>query len=210
MVNHRRVVRLKQAPPKLIGSVLSRRDILKRLEKGDLTFTPNLEPSAIKQCSVDLRLGKTFTVFNKPGHVAAFRIGQARAMFDLADLWEQKQEEFVTLRPHNLVLAQTLEVVHLPNDLMGLIEGRSSWARFGVGIHVTAPKIDPGYNQPITLELFNLSETAYELEPEKDQPCQLMLVRVSTPLKSDEMYGSLPGDFFADQSTPVPGRKRKR
>lgn len=101
-------------------------------------------------------------------------------MFEKADLWDQREEDVITLRPRQLVLAQTLEVVHLPNDLMGLVEGRSSWARFGVGVHVTAPKIDPGYRQPITLELFNLSEVAYELQPEIDQPCQLMLLRTSS------------------------------
>lgn len=130
-------------------------------------------------------------------------------MFDEADLWEQKEEEFLTLRPRKLVLAQTLEVVHLPNDLMGLVEGRSSWARFGVGVHITAPKIDPGYGQPITLELFNLSEVPYELKPEEDQPCQLMLFKLSTELKNEESYGSLPGDFFANYSTPVPRKKKK-
>jgi len=129
-------------------------------------------------------------------------------MFDKADLWEQHEEEYLTLRPNKMVLAQTLERVILPNDLMGLVEGRSSWARFGVGIHITAPKIDPGYAQPITLELFNLSEVAYELQPEVDQPCQLMLVQLSTALDENEIYGSLPGDFFANFSTPVP-KKRK-
>jgi dCTP deaminase len=186
---------------------LSRRDILKRLEKGDLRFSPEIDLGSVKQCSIDLRLGKTFTTFKHPEHVAAFRIGKASEMFEHAELWEQHEEEFLTLRPHKLVLAQTLEAVFLPKDLMGLIEGRSSWARFGVGIHVTAPKIDPGYSQPITLELFNLSEVSYELRPEEDQPCQLILIKVSTPLKDQEAYGSLPGDFFAKFSTPVPKKK---
>jgi deoxycytidine triphosphate deaminase len=140
--------------------------------------------------------------------VAAFRIGKARAMLE-ADLWEWSEDEFLTLRPGKLVLAQTLEVVHLPNDLMGYVEGRSSWARFGVGVHITAPKIDPGYGQPITLELFNLSEVTYELKAEEDQPCQLIFFKVSTPLKDEESYGSLPGDFFASYSTPVPKQKKK-
>jgi len=39
------------------------------------------------------------------------------------------------------VLAQTLERVYIPPDLAGFVEGRSSWARIGVTIHVTAPKI---------------------------------------------------------------------
>ena len=123
-------------------------------------------------------------------------------------MWIQQQAEFWTLRPNRLVLAQTAEKVYLPNDLMGLVEGRSSWARFGVGVHITAPKIDPGYGQPITLELFNLSQASYELQAEVDQPCQLMLIQVSTPLTDEETYGSLPGDFFASFSTPVPKKTK--
>lgn len=209
MVKRRQVGPSRRNLHLLAGSALSRRDILKRIEKGDLGFEPNVDLASVKQCSVDLRLGRTFTVFKRPQHVAAFRIGKARAMFEEADLWEQQEEEYLTLRPGKLVLAQTLEVVRLPNDLMGLVEGRSSWARFGVGVHVTAPKIDPGYAQPITLELFNLSEVAYELKPEEDQPCQLMLFKLSTPLEEEESYGGLPGDFFASYSTPVPRRKKK-
>ena len=36
--------------------------------------------------------------------------------------------------------------------MVGLVEGRSSWARVGISIHVTAPKIDPGFDATITLE----------------------------------------------------------
>lgn len=194
----------------MAGSVLSRPDILNRLERGDLSFSPNIDPSSVKQCSIDLRLGKTFTKFKDPGYASAFRIGQARAIFESSDLWEQREEEYLKLDPQKLVLAQTLEAVHLPNDLMGWVEGRSSWARFGVGVHVTAPKIDPGYGQPITLELFNLSEVSYELKPQEDQPCQLILIQLSTPLKPQESYGSSPADFFAKFATPVPkGRKAR-
>ena len=54
------------------------------------------------------------------------------------------------------MLAQTLERVVMPNDLMGLVEGRSSWARVGLSVHLTAPKIDPGFDGTITLEIANM------------------------------------------------------
>jgi dCTP deaminase len=190
--------------------VLSQRDIINRIKKGDLRFTPEVSPSAITQCSVDLRLGHTFTVFKRKEYIAALRLQNARQIFEEADLWDQQRHDIFTLRRGKLVLAQTLEVVHLPNDLMGLVEGRSSWARFGVSIHVTAPKIDPGYSQPITLELTNHSEMDYELQAGIDQPCQLILVKLSKPLKPEQMYGKLPGDYFAGHSTPVPSKKTKR
>ena len=49
------------------------------------------------------------------------------------------------IEPREFVLARTLEPVRTPNDLMGLVEGRSSWARVGLGVHLTASKIDPGF-----------------------------------------------------------------
>ncbi len=189
--------------------VLSRRDIIARIKKGDLEFAPVVPPNAIKQCSIDLRLGHTFTVFKQKEkkYIAALSIQNAKDIFDASDLWEQKEQDHWTLHPKEFVLTQTLEAVHLPNDLMGLVEGRSSWARLGVSVHVTAPKIDPGFNSPITLELTNHSNMALELKAGLDQPCQLILVKLSTPLEPEEMYGSLPGDSFAAQSKPIPVKK---
>ncbi len=189
--------------------VLSRPDILKRIEAGNLKFTPSVPTSAIKQCSIDLRLGRIFSVFKKtanPG-IGALSIQNAKAIFDAQDLWEQKEADHWTLYPGDFVLTQTLESVHLPNDLMGLVEGRSSWARLGISVHVTAPKIDPGFDAPITLELANHSNMAVIFEAGVEQPCQLILVKLSKPLKPEEMYGSLPGDFFANQSKPIPTKK---
>jgi|SRR5579885_1831303 len=95
----------------------------------------------------------------------------------------------------------------MPNDLLGFVEGRSSWARLGVSIHITAPKIDPGYHKRITLEIFNHSEFSYELVCGEDQPCQLILMRLSTPLEEGELYGASPlEDIFAEADEPIPSR----
>ena len=68
------------------------------------------------------------------------------------------------------MLAQTLETVCLPNDLARLIEGRSSYARLGIGIHLTAPKIDPGFSGTITLEILNHGSFPVELRAGVDKP----------------------------------------
>lgn len=60
------------------------------------------------------------------------------------------------LSPGEFVLGQTVETVKLGNRLLGKLEGRSRFARLGIGVHVTAPKIDPGFHGPITLEIFNV------------------------------------------------------
>lgn len=42
-----------------------------------------------------------------------------------------------------LALAVTLESVTIPDDLVGWLDGRSSLARLGLMVHVTAHRIDP-------------------------------------------------------------------
>ncbi len=202
--------------------VLSQPEIIARIKKDEnkpthwrsLSFAPKLSNDVIKrdQCSVDLRLGLRFTVFKKKDYVGTFRLKMTKQMFEDADLWDEreyKEGEIVTLHKGELVLAQTLETVHLPNDLMGLVEGRSSWARMGVAIHVTAPKIDPGWNRPITLELTNHSQVNYELEAGIERPCQLLLLKLSKPLTQAQLYGTSSEHIFAESDKPVPTKTKK-
>jgi len=90
---------------------------------------------------------------------------------------------------------------------MGAVEGRSDWARLGIGVHA-APKIAPGFNKKITLELTNHSEVDYQLEAGVERACQLVLVRLSTPLQKHEVYGK-PEDHFAHLDKPIPTKRKK-
>ncbi|MBF6560881.1 MAG: dCTP deaminase [Candidatus Binataceae bacterium] len=188
--------------------LLSRPDILSRIQSGNIRFNPELSDDAIKECSVDLRLAPIFSVFKKKEHsyIAALRIHDAAAAFNAPDLWDQQQRDRWTLQPGEFVLSQTLERVQIPNDLMGLVEGRSSWARFGISVHVTAPKIDPGFSAPITLELTNHGNIAIELIANEDRPCQLMFLQLSTPLEHGYKTS---GALFADQTKPIPTKTSK-
>ena len=68
----------------------------------------------------------------------------------------RKQSEF-KLQPRSSVLAWTAESVSIPFDsrLAARVEGKSSMARLGVGVHVTAPTIHSGFQGSIQLEMFN-------------------------------------------------------
>jgi dCTP deaminase len=130
--------------------ILSRPDIVEYLERGKLKIHPPVSANSIAQVSIDLRLGRKFTVFkDPPEYLPATHVDPSLWMS--ADLWQHYEQDVFRLNPGQFVLAQTLEKVRIPNDLVGLVEGRSSWARIGVTIHVTAPKIDPGFDAQITL-----------------------------------------------------------
>ncbi|MCK4708378.1 MAG: dCTP deaminase, partial [Gammaproteobacteria bacterium] len=42
-----------------------------------------------------------------------------------------------------------------PDDLVGWLDGRSSLARLGLLVHMTAQRIDPGWSGNIVLEFYN-------------------------------------------------------
>lgn len=197
---------------------LSKPDILKRLEEGrvnpsgyqSLSFSPDIKPEAIDQCSIDLRIEPAHSTFKQRDYVGAYNIQSAKEMLESEELWDQQKGDRWELGPGQFILTRTLEIVHLPNDLMGLVEGRSSYARFGVGIHVTAPKIDPGYNNRITLELTNHSRAAYKIVAGEDgiSICQLILLRLSTPLDQDQIRGGSNKELTIAQAAPS-SRKKK-
>ena len=83
-------------------------------------------------------------------------------------MWETNEAASFRLEPDGFVLAQTLEYVVMPNDLMGFVEGRSSWARTGISVHLAAPKIDPGFEGTITLEMTNHGQVAVVHETQGD------------------------------------------
>jgi dCTP deaminase len=186
--------------------ILSRADILAYLESGKLKFDPAIGPDRVAQVSVDLLLGRKFTMFRQPpAYLPAINVDHS--LWDSADLWNHVEQDTFRLQPGGFVLAHTLERICIPDDVVGLVEGRSSWARVGISIHVTAPKIDPGFDATITLEMFNFGKIAVELRAGVDKPAQLMLLKVSTPLKEQELYGHGEHDRFQHQSAPLPQKQ---
>ena len=54
--------------------------------------------------------------------------------------------EDITLPPLTLMLGSTIEYINMPIKYAGRVEGKSSWGRLGLMIHVSAGFIDPGLN----------------------------------------------------------------
>ena len=186
---------------------LSRPDILERLHQRDLSFDPDIPEERVAQVSIDLLLGRLFTTFKKPPKYLT-SINMDPSLWGSKDLWEHTEAETFVLEPGRFVLAQTLESVCIPNSLMGFVEGRSSYARLGVMVHLTAPKIDPGFTGHITLEMANFGQFKVQLRAGIDKPAQLLLAKITTPLESSELYGSNPTDIFQNQESPIPNKNQ--
>lgn len=84
------------------------------------------------------------------------------------------------LKPGSFIIGRTLETVGLSKRLSGRVEGRSRLARLGIGVHITAPKIDPGFHNQITLEIFHLGNTDVKISNGMTI-CTLLLERLGHP-----------------------------
>jgi dCTP deaminase len=190
--------------------VLSRREIIKRIKAGQkkpkdyrsLSFSPTISLTSVDQCSIDLRVAPIFSTFQQKKYIGILDLRYSKDMLKAEELWDHHQQDHWDLEPQQFVLAKTLELVHLPNDLMGLVEGKSTYARLGIGIHVTAPKIDPGYENRITLELTNHSKSTWRIWAGEDglKLSQLILLRVSPILKKNEIRGKLNKELNIEQA----------
>jgi dCTP deaminase len=158
------------------SSPLGNRDIIRRLtlpvgEQDRLVINPLVDSRQIGPTSIDLRLGTEWESM-RTHRFDALDPGQDKDT--VADLLEASIEEFrltsgqrrgLVLHPGELLLALTLEYLALPQNLWGLLEGRSTWARMGLQVHATAGMIDCGFRGYLTLELQNMGRIPLVLYP---------------------------------------------
>ena len=168
--------------------LLSDRDIRAEIASGRVGCEPYSE-SMIQPSSVDVRLDKFFRVFeNHKYSVIDPSIEQSELTREVIT---EGAEPFI-LHPGEFVLASTYEVITLPDDIAGRLEGKSSLGRLGLLTHSTAGFIDPGFSGHITLELSNVANLPVKLFPGM-KIGQLCLIRLTSPAEhpyGSEKYGS--------------------
>ena len=176
--------------------LLSDRDIRAEVEAGRLVLEP-WDVELVQPSSVDVRLDRFFRVFNNSQYT---HIDPSQQQDELTTLVEPKGELPFVLHPGEFVLGSTLEIVTLPDDLAGRLEGKSSLGRLGLLTHSTAGFIDPGFTGHITLELSNVANLPIMLWPGM-KIGQLCLFRLSSA--AEYPYGS------AQYGSRYQGQRRK-
>jgi dCTP deaminase len=168
--------------------VLTDKDINAALDAGDLIIDPRPTAKSFSSTSVDLTLGKNIQLWkNKPlGGVEGQVVVPADAKFNCTDVIRACTDlrdisgEGYIMEPETFLLAWTEEFVELPNDshIAARVEGKSSMARLGIGVHITAPTIHAGFSGQIQLEMFNLGPNRVRLT-QGMRICQLIFEKTS-------------------------------
>jgi dCTP deaminase len=169
--------------------VLTRDEILREIESGRLRIDP-FATDQIGPASIDLHLGDELRVprsdIEGPIHVTDD--ADCMAFTEVVKL-----DEPYVLEPGMAVHGITREIVDLPPNLCGWLEGRSRIARLGLTVHVTAGFVHPGVTNHQVLELSNVSGVALALHSGV-RICQIVLERT----EGEAVYRGR----FSDQTGP--------
>ena len=180
--------------------LLSDRDIAKEISAGRVVVEP-FDAAMIQPSSVDVRLDRFFRVFENHRYEV---IDPSIEQPDLTREVAVSPDDFFILHPGEFVLASTYEVITLPDDIAGRLEGKSSLGRLGLLTHSTAGFIDPGFSGHITLELSNVANLPVKLYPGM-KIGQLCLIKLSSP--AEHPYGSaIYGSRYQGQRGPTPSK----
>jgi dCTP deaminase len=156
--------------------------------------------------AVNVHLGSKVYEWVAPGHGATMSIS----------LWKQPPDDFrytdfasqflrnvppdnfgiITLRPHTFYLADLKQHTALPSDIAMHVQGKSSLARLGVLIHLTAPHAHAGWTGRLALEIYNLGPFNIEMKPGMTIG-QLTFWKVEEPGEA----GTISRGQFSNQST---------
>jgi|SRR5882724_7959422 len=196
--------------------ILAQKEIRAELAKKAIKFDPPIEEHQWGPASINLRLGTRFTTFREAPNVT-FSISQGISGLQETALWNEEQFQLhdalgkkrtLVLEPKEFVLGVTHEHVWIPRHLIGMVEGRSSYARAGISIHQTAPWLQPGWDGQITLEIRNNGKYKISLCPLEDMPCQITFHKLTSTVPPKDAYGSKPTDAFQNQTSPMAKKKK--
>lgn len=154
-------------------TILTHTIILKEIEEGNIKIEPLLSDQ-VGPASVDLHLGKVFRILKKQEKI--FPVTEDAHVEAISGMIGVPDGEFFALRPGQTVLGITQEKITLSPDLCGWIEGRSRFARIGLGVHITSGFVQPGISNHQILEITNLSPLTLGLYP-GTRICQFIFER---------------------------------
>jgi dCTP deaminase len=187
---------------------LSDRDLRWAIDNGNLIVKPR--PEKIDPTSIDLHLDSAdqakvwdIVAYNQDQRtrgdeenelkIGRFKFAEFSPKYLIKPPEDHNQKVFrrgkqIIIKPGGFLLWQTKEEVGTPENganLIAFIDGKSTRARTGILVHLTAPTIHASWTGKVTLEIANLGPFHFVLE-EGDSIAQIVVAQVSS-IPSEKM-----------------------
>lgn len=156
---------------------------------------PGIISYGLGSMGYDLRLGEKWLVLKD--HGPGFVLDPLAQRKDRTEWTPMRSKDGIPLLPGESILAETSETLEMPPDVLGVILGKSSYARCFVLVNATP--IEPGWRGKVTLEITNIGKTWTRLYVGMGI-CQILFFRADrSPEKS--YFGK-----YQDQAGVTPAR----
>lgn len=167
-------------------AIITKKEIIERIKKGDITFTPHLDSFQLKAHSVDLRIGYTFLIpkrwhMTEKGREAITINHLNENKKNYFDVIELEQGQSFELLPGEFVSVNTLEALKVPADLMAILYPRSSTNRRGLSVDLTGI-VDSGYEGQLTIPIRNNTTSQTITLYPGERFCQIVFEELTNPV----------------------------
>lgn len=152
--------------------------IAQYIDEGKIIIGPKFDKKNIRPVGIRLHLGRKILV-PEPNQIVQL-IEPINLKYTTIDLTNEK----FYLEPGQFALASTYETIKTLPDILVLLDGRSTIARLGLTIHITAAIIDGVYEKPHspTLEIKNVGNFKIQLQY-KDPITMMLFAQLKDPVK---------------------------
>ncbi len=120
------------------------------------TKRPGRVSFGVSSYGYDLRVGTTFKVFTNVSATGSVAIVDPKRFSDDSFVTIDTADtgrDHIIVPPNSFALAETVEYVSIPRDVLAICVGKSTYARCGIIVNVTP--IEPEWRGKITLEISN-------------------------------------------------------
>ncbi|MGE7942848.1 dCTP deaminase domain-containing protein [Lysinibacillus xylanilyticus] len=124
---------------------LNDKDIIDFCEKGEL-ITENFSKKNVKQACYELTASNTY-----------FDISNSHQKYELKD------NEYILIKPKQIVVILTAETLYLPNDMLGRILTKGKL--FSIGLLPVNTYADPGFEGKLGIVFTNISNNYLKINP---------------------------------------------
>jgi dCTP deaminase len=143
--------------------ILTDREIQSAIQTQQIRIDPSPDAAAYSSTSLDLTLAGKARSWKAPIGGVQIAIDPGSDGFKFSEVYQTYTTDVdvptsgYLLEPQAFLLGWTQEHVSLPSHsrLAARVEGKSSLARLGLGVHITAPTIHAGFDAPLQLEIVN-------------------------------------------------------
>jgi dCTP deaminase len=194
--------------------ILSNEGIKRALQDGEIQIEPAPREDQYTTSALDLVIGSEFLCWdqvrlNVPGVKVELNLSEQNFQLTAGAYLKTRPNEpdgcfvfppYAKESIHILGITKERVYLKLGSKIAARVEGRSSLARLGLLVHLTAPTIHAGFAGNITLEMINHGPFYLKLIPNATRICQLIFERLESSPEGDIRTA------FQGQSKPSGGR----